>query len=124
MPIRLYVDHNVHGPTVRQLEARGIDVLTVESDGRADEKNDAALLDRAAELGRAVFSTDDDFLKEARRRDWAGEAYVPVFYAHQLRATVGEIVNDLEVFCTLGELDDPGLADRVIRIPTKRERFT
>ena len=124
MPIPLYTDHNAHGPTVRQLEAKGLDVLTVEADGRADEKDDGVLLDRAGELRRAMFSTDDDFLKETRRRDLAGEPYVPVFYAHQLHATVGEIVTDLVLFCTLGTIDDPDLASQVTRLPTRRPEFT
>ena len=98
-------------------------MLTVEADGRADEKDDGVLLDRAGELGRAMFSIDDDFLEECARRDRAGEPYVPVFYAHQLQSTVGQIVTELVLFCTLGELDDPDLASQVTRLPTRRPEY-
>jgi hypothetical protein len=43
---------------------RGVDVLTVQEDGRAGA-SDAAVLDRATELGRVLFTQDDDLLVEA-----------------------------------------------------------
>ena len=46
---------------------RGIDVITAYEDGASD-MDDSALLDRAGELGRALFTQDDDLLAEAARR--------------------------------------------------------
>jgi predicted nuclease of predicted toxin-antitoxin system len=55
-----YLDHQVHGyvgPALRQL---GIDCLTAEEDGRADQA-DEVLLARASTLGRVLISYDKDF---------------------------------------------------------------
>lgn len=49
------------------LRRRGLDVLTVQEDGRAGD-SDQSMLDRATELGRVLFSQDDDLLVEASRR--------------------------------------------------------
>ena len=53
--------------TFRIFGAVGIDVLTAQDDG-AEEFDDIDLFDRAAGLGRVVFTRDRDFLVEAVRR--------------------------------------------------------
>ena len=49
------------------LRIRGIDVLTAYEDGR-HELDDPALLDRAVELNRVMFSRDDDLVIETASR--------------------------------------------------------
>jgi hypothetical protein len=80
-------------------------VLTVQEDGR-DGDADEAVLDRAAELERVVFTTDDDFLAEAVRRQRAGESFGGVVYAHQRRVTVGQCISDLELIGVAAELSE------------------
>jgi hypothetical protein len=63
------------------------------------------------ELRRAVFTQDDDFLTEARRRQQAGEPFSGVVYAHQLNVTIGQCVSDLEPIAKVYEPDD--LANKV-----------
>jgi predicted nuclease of predicted toxin-antitoxin system len=69
--VQFYFDVHVYGPAYEQLLARGVDVLRVQDDGRA-EVADPDLLDRATELGRVIVTFDDDFLAEAHRRQDEG----------------------------------------------------
>lgn len=90
------MDENVPRAITGGLRLRGIDVLTVQEDGRRGLE-DPRVLDRATELGRVLFSQDEDLLVEARRRQREGIAFSGVVYAHQLHSTIGECVHDLEL---------------------------
>ena len=76
-----------------------MEVLTAQADGAA-ELEDPELLDRALSLGRVLFTQDEDFLREAIRRERAGEEFAGVIYAHQLRVTVGQCISDLELLAS------------------------
>ena len=67
MAITLYMDHNVPRAITVGLRLRDVDVITSFEDG-THELNDPALLDRATELGRVLFTQDDDLLVEAAKR--------------------------------------------------------
>ncbi len=82
-----------------------MDVLTALEDG-AHERDDPALLDRADEPGRVLFTQDDDLLAEAARRQRAGEAFAGVIYVHQLRVSIGSCIRDLELVAKAGEPED------------------
>ena len=77
--------------------------------------DDPVLLDRAIALGRVVFTQDEDFLREAHRRQETGEAFAGVVYAHQLNVTIGQYVSDLELIAKVYEPED--LANRVEYLP-------
>ena len=87
------------------LRLRGVDVLTAQEDG-AGQLTDPALLDRATELKRVLFSQDNDLLVEAVRRQRGGEHFTGVIYSHQLKVTVGQCLNDLELLAKAGEPED------------------
>jgi hypothetical protein len=112
--VRLYMDENVEGQIIRGLRGRGIDVLTAEEDGR-NETPDPEILDRASTLGRVVFSRDQDFLREASRRQRFGERFAGVVYAHKQEVSVGVCITDLEYQAQAGSPDD--FADRVYFLP-------
>jgi predicted nuclease of predicted toxin-antitoxin system len=112
MPI--FVDHHVHSGITKGLRRRGIDVLTAEEDGRASAPDDQ-LLERATALGRPIFTQDDDFLEIADRWRQTGRHFAGVVYAHQLRATVGQIVTDLQLICEACVAED--LNETVIFLP-------
>jgi hypothetical protein len=112
--VRLYMDENVEGQITRGLRARGIDVLTVQEDGWG-ETLDPALLDRAGELGRVAFCRDQDFLREATRRQRNGETFVGVIYAHKQRVSIGECIRDLELLAQVGFLED--FRDKIYYLP-------
>lgn len=90
------MDVNVPYAVTTGLRLRGIDVLTAQEDG-ASELKDSELLERAAALGRVLFTQDEDLLREAARRQKTGKRFAGVVYAHQLNVTIGQCVNDLEL---------------------------
>jgi predicted nuclease of predicted toxin-antitoxin system len=61
------MDENVPIAITEGLRMRGVDVLTVQEDGLTSFP-DPVVFDRAIELQRIVFSQDQDFLAEAKRR--------------------------------------------------------
>jgi predicted nuclease of predicted toxin-antitoxin system len=95
MSLKIYMDVHVKRAVTDGLRLREVDVLTAREDG-AVEFEDPALLDRATELGRVLFS-QDDLLREAYKRQQTGEIFAGVIYAHQLNITVGQCIDDLEL---------------------------
>jgi hypothetical protein len=112
--VGLYMDVHVPAAITRGLLLRGVDVLTAQLDG-ATELEDPRLLDRATELGRVLFSQDDDLLAEAAKCQRSGKEFGGVIYAHQLGITIGRAVNDLEMLAQAGMLED--FANRVEYLP-------
>jgi hypothetical protein len=105
MSIKLYMDVHVRRAVTMGLRLRGVDVLTAQEDG-AGEFEDPGLLDRAAELGRVLFTQDDDLLKEAAKRQESGEGFAGVIYGHQLNVTVGQCIDDLELITQITEPEE------------------
>ena len=114
MSLPLYMDHHVRGAITKGLRSRGLDVLTAFEDGRADAP-DEELLVRAMELERVVFTQDDDFLSIADAWQRAGRHFGGVVYAHQLQATVGQIVSDLRLILEASTASE--LLDTVLFLP-------
>ncbi len=112
--IRFYMDENVHGAIVKALIDRGIDVLRVQDVGYMGYPDDV-ILDHATQLGRVLFSQDDDLLREATRRQRDGRTFFGVVYAHQQTVPIGQCVNDLELLGQVGEPDDFG--NQVYHLP-------
>src|SRR5262249_15917095 len=79
----LYMDVHVRRAGSAGLGLRSVDVLTAQEDG-IGELPDPELLDRATELGRVLFTQDDDLLREAKRRQQTGESFAGLIYVHQL----------------------------------------
>lgn len=98
------------------LRIRGVDVLTAQADGAA-ELEDPELLDRATALGRVLFSQDEDLLAEGARRQRTGEPFAGIIYAHQLRVTIGQCINDLELIAKVYEPAD--MVRRIEYLPLK-----
>jgi len=110
------MDQHVPRAITIGLRLRGIDVITAFEDG-AGEMIDSELLDRAAEMGRVLFTQDDDLLTEAAQRQKEGTFFNGVIYAHQLRISIGACVNDLELISKVADPDD--LINGVIFLPLK-----
>ena len=96
------------------LRLRGVDVLTVQEDGRAG-RPDPEALDRARELDRLLFTQDVDFLEEARRRQAESRPFAGVVFARQRGASIGTFIDDLLLIATYGCAED--FADRVEFLP-------
>ncbi len=105
MSVRLYMDVHVRRAVTDGLRLRKVDVLTAQDD-EAAKLDDPELLDRATDLGRVLFSQDDDLLREAKRRQQSGELFSGVIYAHQLNITVGQCIADLELIAKASEPDE------------------
>ena len=99
------MDHHVPRAITNGLRLRRVDVLTAHED-RASRLPDPALLDRATELERVLFTQDDDLLTEATQRQRQEQTFSGVIYAHQLRMSIGNCVRDLELVAQVGEPED------------------
>jgi predicted nuclease of predicted toxin-antitoxin system len=116
MSVGLYMDVHVRRAVTNGLRLRGVDVLTAQEDG-ARELSDPDLLDRATVLGRALFTQDDDLLREAARRLRSGAPFAGVIYAHQLNVTVGQCIDDLELIAKVTEPAE--WTGRLLHLPLK-----
>jgi predicted nuclease of predicted toxin-antitoxin system len=114
--IKLYMDVHVPYAITTGLRLRGVDVLTAQEDG-ARRFLDAILLDRATALVRILFSQDEDLLSEAAQRQYDGEPFAGVIYAHQLKVTIGQCIHDLELIAHVGEPEE--FANRVEYLPLR-----
>jgi hypothetical protein len=114
MALKLYVDHHVPRAITIGLRMRSVDVITAHEDG-AGRLSDSDLLDRAGKLGRVLFTQDDDLVVEAVRRQREAIPFSGVIYAHQLRASIGRCIQDLELIARAAETED--IADRIEFLP-------
>ena len=112
--LRLYIDVHVKAAITAGLRRRGIDVVTAQEDG-STRLEDVPLLDRATALQRVLFSQDDDFLTIAQERQATGTYFSGLIYGHQLAATIGKYVLDLEVVCKVLEPED--MENRIEYLP-------
>ena len=114
MPVAFDMDHHVPRAITLGLRLREVDVITAHEDG-ASEFDDPEILDGANELGRVLFTRDDDLLVEATKRQREGIPFHGIVYTHQLRVAIGRCVEDLELIAKVGEPVD--LIDQVIFLP-------
>jgi hypothetical protein len=112
--LRLYFDHHVPRAVEVGVRQQGIDVLTTEADGTAD-RDDEFLLQRATDLGRVVFTQDQDFLALAAAWQQTRREFTGMVYAHQLRITIGTAIRDLVLIASLTHPDD--MRNRVEFLP-------
>ncbi|EAZ88068.1 DUF5615 family PIN-like protein [Crocosphaera chwakensis] len=114
MTIAFYMDENVHRGITDGLRMRGVDVITVQEDKRIGF-SDILILDRANELTRVLFSQDDDFLVEAKRRQLGKIDFIGIIYAHKLKISVGDCIRDLEIIAKAASWEE--LANSVQYLP-------
>ncbi|HWB07559.1 MAG TPA: DUF5615 family PIN-like protein [Verrucomicrobiales bacterium] len=113
MKHRLYTDVHVLLAITRALRHKGFDVLTAQEDGTT-RLPDGQLLSRAGELGRLIFTQDEDFLAEAAGRLRQGIDFATVIYAHQYIA-IGVCAEDLAL--VLSALDPGETRNQVLYLP-------
>ena len=114
MSLRLYMDVHIPATVTEGLRLRGVDVLTSQEDGTR-EADDEALLVRASQLGRLLFSQDRDLLRLAAQWQQSGQEFSGIVYAHQQHASIGQLVEDLELLATCCSADE--LANCVTYLP-------
>jgi predicted nuclease of predicted toxin-antitoxin system len=109
-----YFDRNADRAVRNGLRRREVDVIDTDDDGTATA-NDENLLARATELGRVMFTHDDDFLAIAARWRRQGRAHAGIVYVHQLRLGVGEVIDNLEYLSKAHTAEE--LRDKVTYLP-------
>jgi len=112
--LQLYMDVHVKAAITTGVRRRGIDVVTAQEDG-SQRLEDAALLARATVLGRVLFSQDDDLLAITRAHQREEGRFAGLIYGHQLAATIGKYVLDLELVCHVLEPED--MVNRIEYLP-------
>ena len=98
------MDEHVLSAVTEGLRCRGVDVLTVQEDGR-DGLPDQLVLDRAAELGKFVFAQDQDFLAIGAAR-LAAQYFPGIIFAHQMEIAIRRCIDELEIISVLGSTAD------------------
>ena len=96
MNVRLYMDVHIPFAITTQLRLRQIDILTAQEDGTR-RLEDVEWLDRSTELGRVSVSHDIDLIRITGTRNESGVSFSGLIYAHQMSATIGQMVQDLEL---------------------------
>ena len=110
----LYMDVHVPSAVTEGLRRRGVDVLTSQEDGTR-EADDEALLQRTTELGRTLFTQDNDLLTIASQWQQKGREFAGVIFSRQLGAGIGSVIEDLELISACSAKDE--LRNRVIYLP-------
>jgi hypothetical protein len=114
MALAFYMNEHIPRPITIGLRVRDVNVLTAQEDG-CDTWDDPPLLDRAAELGRVMVSFDADMLREATRRQRAGESFAGIAFAHPSEISIGECIRDLKILGKVGERAD--VENQVMYLP-------
>jgi hypothetical protein len=81
-------------------------VLTSQEDGTR-EVNDTVLLQRATDLGRLLFSQDQDLLRIASQWQSTGRSFTGLVFTTQQDTSIGQCIEDLELLaqcCTENEV--------------------
>jgi len=99
------MDEHVPRAVTLALRLRSIDALTAQEDGAA-QLADGLLLQRATDLGRVLVSQDEDLLREGTRRLREGVHFHGIVYVHQLRVTIGQMVEDLALLAAATSSDE------------------
>ncbi len=96
MAVQLYMDVHVPWPITEQLRLREVDVRTAQDDS-AETLRDDELLERSTALRRVIVTQDIRFKAMAEQWQREGRAFSGLVFGHQLAATIGRFVNDLEL---------------------------
>ncbi len=99
------MDVHVHRAITDGLRQRGVDVLTSQEDGTR-RFDDRILLNRAGELGRVLFTQDEDFLTETAQRLRNGEPFAGVIFGRQSEVTIAQYIADLELLAKACEPEE------------------
>lgn len=102
MTVALYLDHNIPAAVAKGLREREVDLLMAREDGHATA-TDEQVLERATELQRIVVTHDTDFFRLAAESQRTGRAFSGVVWCRQDALSVGELIEQLELFAQLSE---------------------
>ena len=99
--LRFYLDENMPVEIAKQLQSRGIDVVTARDLGALGE-SDKAHLQRAAEMGRVICTHDNDYIQLAS----AGMEHAGIVFGQQDIHHIGAWVRYLELMHAVYEPEE------------------
>jgi hypothetical protein len=114
MSLWVYMDVRIQLAITEGLRRRKVDILTSQEDGTT-EVDDEFLLKRATELGRLLFTQEEDLLAIAARWQRSGKQFPGILYAHQQGASLGRHVDDVELLATCAVAEE--VSKRVTYFP-------
>ena len=114
MALAFYMDVHIPAAITEGLKRRNIDVLTSQED-RTRQLDDEALLRRAKDLGRLLFSQDQDLLRIARQWQNADQPFPGLIFTHQQGTSIGRCIEDLELLAQCCTEND--IANQIIFLP-------
>ncbi len=114
MSVALYLDQHVPKAIRSGLRARQVDVVSAFEDGTS-EWDDDSLLDRVLQVGRVLFTQDEDFLVIANQRQTAGIPFAGILFARQRDISIQQAIRDLELIAKVCEPSD--FSNRVEFLP-------
>jgi|ERR1043165_2795412 hypothetical protein len=114
MSVPLLMDHHVKAAITSGLRKRGVDVVTCAEIGMA-QADDEPILEHATQIGRAIFTLDEDFLALAREWRVQGREFAGVIFAQQMGITIGQAIRDVELIAKVLDPDD--MKNRVEFLP-------
>lgn len=116
MPNHLYMDVHIPVAITEALRRKGLDVPTSQEDGTSTLE-DELLLARANELGRLLFSQDQDFLQIAAGWQQRGRSFTGILFSAQQGVSIGILANDLDL--VLNCCEPAELRDHVTYLPLR-----
>ena len=114
MALKFYMDVHIFAAITAGLRRRNIDVLTSQEDGTRED-DDVSLLERATELGRVLFSQDQDLLQIASEWQRTGRSFVGLVFSAQRGVGIGQCIEDLELLAECYTEEE--IANQVIFLP-------
>lgn len=103
--VDLYMDVHVPAAVTKQLRNRDVDVLAAQDDETTTLPDDE-LLARSTELERVLVTRDIRFKALAENWQREGTHFAGLIFSHQLRATIGQLVEDLELIAKTTEASE------------------
>jgi predicted nuclease of predicted toxin-antitoxin system len=116
MAVRFYMDAQFSAPITKQLRRRGVDALAAPEE-KTNELPDDELLDLASSLSRVIVTFDIRFRVMAENWIRTGRAFAGLVFVNSNRASIGQVVSDLEMIAKVYEPDE--LRNKVKFVPLK-----
>ena len=94
MPLAVLCDEHIDYGIIEGLVQQGIDAVSAQQVG-LDATDDALILAKSRQLGRVIYTGDDDYLRLSR----SGFPHVGILYHHPLKYSIGDAIRTVSLAC-------------------------
>ena len=94
MPLALLCDEHIDYDIIEGLVQQGIDAVSAQQMG-LDATDDALILEEARQLGRVIYTGDDDYLTLSS----SGIPHLGILYHHPLKYSIGDAIRTVNLAC-------------------------